>query len=37
MQKCADLNKINVFSGQNVDLTLLETYISGVIHMLQVR
>ena len=35
MQKCTDLNKINVFLSQNVDLTPLEAYISGAIHMLQ--
>ena len=35
MQKWADLNKIDVFSSRNIDLTRLETHIRGVIHMLQ--
>ncbi len=35
MQKWADFNKIGVFSSRNIDLTVLETYIRGVIHMLQ--
>ena len=34
MQKWADFNKIDVFSGWSIDLTGLETYISGVIHIL---
>ena len=33
MKKWADLDKINVFLSENIDLTPLETYISGVIHM----
>ena len=35
MQKWADFHKINVFSSWNIDLTVLETYIRGVIRMLQ--
>ena len=35
MQKWADFNKIDVFSSRNIDLTVLETRIRGVIHMLQ--
>ena len=35
MQKWADFTQKVVFSSWNIDLTVLETYISGVIHMLQ--
>ena len=35
MQKWADFIKIDVFSNWNIDLTVLETLIRGVIHMLQ--
>ena len=35
MQKWADFNRIDVFSSRNIDLTVLETYNRGVIHMLQ--
>ena len=34
-KKCTDFHKINVFSSQNIDLTLLETRFKGVIHMPQ--
>ena len=37
MQKCADLNKINGSRGWNIEFTVLETCIRGVIHMLQPR
>ena len=35
MQKWADFIKNDAFSSWNIDLTVLETHIRGVIHMLQ--
>ena len=35
MQKWADFIKNDAFSSRNIDLTVLETRIRGVIHMLQ--
>jgi len=37
MQKCADFDKIDGSRDWNIEFTVLETCIRGVIHMLQPR